>query len=42
MYAPLFAQLAPDVSDKVRKGNYTRLFDEARRRVRAWEKLNVK
>jgi predicted TIM-barrel fold metal-dependent hydrolase len=42
MYAPLFAQLAPEVSDKLRKGNYARLFDEARRRVRAWEKANVK
>jgi hypothetical protein len=26
----------------VRKGNYERLFDEARRRVRAWEKENVR
>jgi predicted TIM-barrel fold metal-dependent hydrolase len=37
MYAPLFAKLAPEVSEKVRKGNYERLFDQARRRVRAWE-----
>ncbi len=41
MYAPLFAQLTPEASEKVRKGNYERLFDEARRRVRAWEKANV-
>ena len=41
-YAPLFAQLPADVSLKVRKGNYERLFDEARRKVRAWEKANVK
>jgi predicted TIM-barrel fold metal-dependent hydrolase len=42
MYAPLFARLTPETSEKVRKGNYARLFDEARRRVRAWEKANVK
>jgi len=42
MYAPLFAQLTADASEKVRKQNYVRLFDEARRRVRAWERANVK
>jgi predicted TIM-barrel fold metal-dependent hydrolase len=42
MYAPLFAKLTPEASEKVRKGNYERLFDEARRRVRAWEKENAK
>jgi hypothetical protein len=42
MYAPLFAQLTKDASEKVRKQNYVRLFDEARRRVRAWEYANVK
>jgi hypothetical protein len=31
-----------EASEKLRKGNYERLFDEARRRVRAWEKENVK
>jgi predicted TIM-barrel fold metal-dependent hydrolase len=41
-YAPLFAQLTPDASEKVRKKNYERLFDEARVRVRAWEKAHVK
>ena len=41
MYAPLFAQLTKDASEKVRKGNYERLFDEARRKVRAWERANV-
>ena len=30
MYAPLFAKLTPEASEKVRKGNYERLFDEAR------------
>jgi predicted TIM-barrel fold metal-dependent hydrolase len=41
-YAPLFAQLTPDASEKVRKKNYERLFDEARVKVRAWEKAHVK
>jgi len=42
IYAPLFAKLTPEASEKVRKGNYARIFDEARRRVRAWEKANLK
>jgi predicted TIM-barrel fold metal-dependent hydrolase len=42
MYAPLFAKLTPEASEKLRKGNYERLFDEARRRVRAWEARNVR
>jgi len=41
MYAPLLAALPADVSMKFRRGNYERLFDEARRKVRAWEKANV-
>jgi predicted TIM-barrel fold metal-dependent hydrolase len=36
-YAPLWAQLTPEASLKVRRGNYERLFDAGRRRVRAWE-----
>jgi hypothetical protein len=42
MYAPLFAKLTPEASERLRKGNYERLFDEARRKVRAWEKANVR
>jgi len=42
MYEPLFARLTPMASEQVRKGNYVRLFDEARRKVRAWEKANLK
>ena len=42
MYAPLWAALTPEASEAVRKGNYQRLFDQARRRVRAWEQANVK
>jgi len=41
-YAPLFAFLTPEASEKLRKGNYERLFDEARRRVRAWEKEHLR
>ena len=39
---PLFAKLTPEASEKLRKGNYERLFDEARRKVRAWEKAEAK
>jgi predicted TIM-barrel fold metal-dependent hydrolase len=42
MYAPLFAQLTPEASELLRKGNYETLFDDARRKVRAWEKAHVK
>ena len=38
IYAPLFALLTPDASQKLRLTNYDRLFDDARRRVRAWER----
>jgi hypothetical protein len=41
MYAPLWARLTPDTREKVLKGNYVRLFDEGRRRVRAWERANL-
>jgi hypothetical protein len=40
-YAPLWALLTPEASAKVRKGNYERLFDAARAKVRAWEKANA-
>jgi len=42
MWGPVFSQLTPDASAKVRKGNYERIFNEGRRRVREWERLNVK
>jgi len=41
MYAPLFAKLTPEASEKLRKGNYERLFDAARLKVRAWETANA-
>jgi hypothetical protein len=34
--------LTPEASLKIRKTNYERIFDAARRKVRAWEKANVK
>jgi hypothetical protein len=36
-YGPLWQVLKPEASDKVRKDNYERIFDQARIRVRAWE-----
>jgi hypothetical protein len=41
MWAPIWKQLTSDASLNVRKGNYERIFDAARVRVRAWEKANV-
>jgi len=41
-YEPLWKLLTPEASEKVRKGNYERIFDEARRKVRSWEAANLK
>jgi hypothetical protein len=41
-YAPLWEALSPEASAKVRMANYERLFDESRKRVRAWEAANAK
>ena len=41
LWAPVFRLLTPDASLKVRKGNYQRIFDEGRRRVRAWESAHA-
>ena len=41
-YAPLWALLTPEAAREGAQGNYERLFDAARRRVRAWERKNVK
>ena len=40
-WAPIWKRLTTEASHKIRKGNYERIFDEGRRRVRAWEKANV-
>jgi len=42
MYEPLWEQLTPEVRALVSRGNYERLFDAARRRVREWERTNTK
>jgi len=42
LWAPVWRQLTADASLKVRKGNYERIFNEGRRRVRAWEAANVR
>jgi hypothetical protein len=42
IYEPLWRALTPATSDKVRLGNYARLFDRARRDVRAWERANLR
>jgi hypothetical protein len=40
LYAPVWRALTPDASERIRLRNYERLFDEARRRVRAWERAH--
>ncbi len=41
LYEPLWNSLDAQTSAKVRLHNYERLFDEARRKVRAWEAAHV-
>src|SRR4029078_2914346 len=41
-YEPFWKLLTPATSEKVRKGNYLRIFDEARRKVRSWEAANLR
>jgi predicted TIM-barrel fold metal-dependent hydrolase len=41
MYEPVWSQLTPEARDKVTKGNFDRLFDAAKKRVRSWEAVNV-
>jgi len=40
-YGPLWDLLSKDAVQKVRKENYERIFDRARRKVRDWEKTHV-
>lgn len=42
MWGPVWAKLTPEASRKVRIGTYERLFDAARKNVRAWEAANIK
>lgn len=41
LYEPLWKLLTPETSEKVRKGNYERLFNQARGKVRSWEAANL-
>jgi len=41
-YEPFWKLLTKEASEKVRKGNYERIFDEARRKVRSWEQASFK
>ncbi len=41
-YEPLWKLLTKEASEKVRKGNYDHLFNEARPKVRVWEKANLR
>jgi len=41
-FDPLWTRLSPAASHQVRLGNYERLFDQARRDVRAWESKHLK
>ena len=41
-YEPFWKLLSKEASEKVRKGNYERIFDEARRKVRGWEQSHLK
>lgn len=42
LWAPVWRQLTPEASFKIRRGNYERIFDQGRRQVRAWERTHVK
>lgn len=40
MYEPLFKALTPETKEKLLKGNFAKLFDDAKVKVRAWEEAN--
>ena len=42
LWDPVWSRLTPEAKQKVTKGNYERLFDAARVKVRAWEKANAR
>jgi hypothetical protein len=41
LYDPLWKLLTPEASEKVRQSNYERLFDQARSKVRSWERTHL-
>ena len=42
LYQPLWDKLTLEAREKIKKGNYRRLFDNAKAKVREWEKANPK
>jgi hypothetical protein len=42
LWAPVWKELTPEASQRIRIGNYERIFDDGRRRVRAWEAAHAK
>lgn len=41
-YDPLWRLLTPAAREKITRGNYERIFDEARKKVRAWEGVHAR
>jgi hypothetical protein len=41
LWQPVWRQLTPDASLRIRKTNYERIFDQGRRRVREWERTHL-
>ena len=42
LYAPLLERLSPEARQNLLRGNYERLFDAARIKVRAWEQTHAR
>jgi len=41
LWQPVWRLLTPETATKVRRANYERIFDQARQRVREWERANL-
>ncbi len=41
VWAPLWKELGPQLTQQVAKENYTRLFDQSRKNIRAWEQAHA-
>jgi hypothetical protein len=40
VWEPLWQELGPELTRKVCKENYARIFDESKKNIRAWEEKN--
>jgi hypothetical protein len=40
VWTPLWKELGPQLTQQVAKDNYTRLFDQSRKNIRAWEQAH--